>query len=78
VVIANETNATTTNLVPEKSSIDFLLFLGDFIYADVPVFIGDDRASYHRLYRRNYQSPSFRRVYEKLRKPRVCLVRPQF
>lgn len=62
--------------MPEKSSIDFLLFLGDFIYADVPVFIGDDRASYHRLYRRNYQSPSFRRVYEKLRKSRVCFVRP--
>jgi alkaline phosphatase D len=47
---------------------DFLLFLGDFIYADVPLYIGDDQEAYRRLYRRNYQSPSFRNVYEKLRK----------
>ena len=73
----NETNSTVSNIVPEEPPIDFLLFLGDFIYADVPVFIGDDRASYHRLYRRNYQSPSFRKVYEKLRKFRVCFCPPQ-
>ena len=47
---------------------DFLLFLGDFIYADVPVYVGDDQEAYRRLYRRNYQSHSFRSVYEKLRK----------
>jgi alkaline phosphatase D len=60
-----ETNAS---VVSERPSTDFLLLLGDFIYADVPVFIGDDKASYRRLYRRNYQSPSFRRIYEKFRK----------
>ena len=47
---------------------DFLLFLGDFIYADVPLYIGDDEEAYRRLYRRNYQSLSFRNIYEKLRK----------
>ncbi len=48
-------------------STDFMLFLGDFIYADVPFYVGDDVEAYRRLYRRNYQSPSFRRVYERLR-----------
>ena len=55
-----------SDLSPPKT--DFLLFLGDFIYADVPLYVGDDQEAYRRLYRRNYQSPSFRNVYEKLRK----------
>jgi len=62
---------TTTVKEPNDLSpaiTDFLLFLGDFIYADVPLYIGDDQEAYRRLYRRNYQSPSFRNVYEKLRK----------
>jgi alkaline phosphatase D len=63
---------------------DFMMFLGDFVYADVPVWWGDgalecivqytplliaalDREAYRRLYRRNYNSPSFRKIYEKLR-----------
>ncbi|KAH9483815.1 hypothetical protein JR316_0003293 [Psilocybe cubensis] len=49
-----------------QSPIEFLLFLGDFIYADVPTYIGDDQEAYRRLYRRNYASPSFRKVYEQL------------
>lgn len=47
---------------------EFLLFLGDFIYADVPLYFGDDKEAYRRLYRRNYQSPSYRKIYERLRK----------
>ncbi|KAF8163057.1 PhoD-like phosphatase-domain-containing protein [Crassisporium funariophilum] len=47
-------------------STDFMLFLGDFIYADVPLYIGDDREAYRRLYRRNYESPSFKKIYESL------------
>jgi alkaline phosphatase D len=50
-----------------QPSAEFLLFLGDFIYADVPMYIGDDREAYRRLYRRNYQSTSFRKIYERLR-----------
>lgn len=50
--------------IPE---VDFLLFLGDFIYADVPVYIGDQKEAYRRLYRRNYQSHSFRNIYERIR-----------
>ncbi|KAJ3490705.1 hypothetical protein NLJ89_g11411 [Agrocybe chaxingu] len=61
-------NITTTLQPPivDKPSTDFLLFLGDFIYADVPVYIGDDKEAYRRLYRRNYASPSFRKIYEQL------------
>lgn len=53
----------TTPFVPAE----FMLFLGDFVYADVPYYFGDNLDTYRRLYRRNYQSPSFRRVYERLR-----------
>ena len=58
---------------PEVAQVDtslpasFLLFLGDFIYADVPVYFGNNKESYRRLYRRNYQSSSFRKIYERLR-----------
>ncbi|KAL0578425.1 hypothetical protein V5O48_003575 [Marasmius crinis-equi] len=59
-----EENPTTFVQTPPET--DFMLFLGDFIYADVPLYAGNDRESYRRLYRRNYNSPSFRKVYEKL------------
>ncbi|KAF8334191.1 PhoD-like phosphatase-domain-containing protein [Cantharellus anzutake] len=45
---------------------EFMIFMGDFIYADVPYFIGDSRESYNRLYRRTYASEEFRQVYEQL------------
>lgn len=48
-------------------SPEFMLFMGDFIYADVPYYTGSTKEDYRRLYRRNYNSPSFRRVYEHLR-----------
>lgn len=51
---------------PVPPRVEFLLFLGDFIYADVPVYIGDDKEAYRRLYRRNYNSDSFRKIYERL------------
>ncbi|KAH8108215.1 PhoD-like phosphatase-domain-containing protein [Cristinia sonorae] len=46
--------------------VEFMLFLGDFIYADVPLYFGDDQNMYQQFYRRNYQSPSFRKIYERL------------
>jgi alkaline phosphatase D len=66
-LLAKYLNSSTKS---PKSTIplDFLLFLGDFIYADVPVYIGDNQETYRSLYRRNYQSPNFRKVYERLRK----------
>lgn len=46
---------------------EFMLHLGDFIYADVPVSLGTKQEDFRRLYRQNYASPSFRKVYEQLR-----------
>ncbi|RPD59100.1 Metallo-dependent phosphatase [Lentinus tigrinus ALCF2SS1-7] len=58
----------TLPVAPEKPEppTEFMIFLGDFIYADVPVYYGDDQEAYRRFYRRNYNSPSFRKVYERL------------
>ncbi|KAI0043550.1 hypothetical protein FA95DRAFT_1563180 [Auriscalpium vulgare] len=72
--LSEEANSTTTaeelteTFFAEAAGpkTEFMLFLGDFIYADVPVYFGDNVEAYRRLYRRNYQSPSFRRVYERL------------
>ncbi|KAI0956901.1 hypothetical protein AcW1_005469 [Taiwanofungus camphoratus] len=57
-------NASTT--VATHPPTEFMIFMGDFIYADVPIYYGDDKEAYRRLYRRNYQSDSFRKVYERL------------
>jgi alkaline phosphatase D len=44
--------------VPEPApQADFMLFLGDFIYADVPIWWGESKEAYRRLYRRTYNSP---------------------
>lgn len=59
---ADHPDRTSPSTPPE-----FMLFLGDFVYADVPYYFGDNLDKYRRLYRRTYQSPSFRRVYELLR-----------
>jgi len=52
--------------LPETAPTEFLLLLGDFIYADVPYYFGDDAEAYSRMYRRTYASPSFRKIFEKL------------
>jgi alkaline phosphatase D len=52
---------------------DFMLFVGDFIYADLPNWGGGNLERYHQLYKRIYASPSFRTVYEKLRKSTILL-----
>lgn len=56
--------SATPNVPPP---VEFLMLLGDFIYADVPLYFGDDKEAYRRLYRRNYMSKSFRKIYERLR-----------
>ncbi|KAH9951414.1 PhoD-like phosphatase-domain-containing protein [Amylocystis lapponica] len=64
------TPSTSTIAAPVPTRVEppteFMIFMGDFIYADVPLYFGDDQESYRRLYRRNYQSDSFRKVYERL------------
>ncbi|KAG6845031.1 hypothetical protein H0H87_001368 [Tephrocybe sp. NHM501043] len=62
----SQSQSTTSGLSKGVKEADFMLFLGDFIYADVPIYIGDDKEAYRRLYRRNYHSASFRKIYERL------------
>jgi alkaline phosphatase D len=66
---ASESSSSDVSSVPTSttSAAEFLLFLGDFVYADVPLYFGDDKEAYRRLYRRNYLSKSFRKIYERLR-----------
>ncbi|MCJ1420649.1 hypothetical protein MMC32_007008 [Xylographa parallela] len=42
-----------------KLQASFMLFLGDFIYVDVPHRFGADRETYRREYRQVYASPSW-------------------
>lgn len=56
-----------------EPAAEFMIFLGDFIYADVPYYYGDNAEHYRRLYRRNYQSQSFRQIYENLRESTIEL-----
>ncbi|CAO2647115.1 Nn.00g080370.m01.CDS01 [Neocucurbitaria sp. VM-36] len=44
----------------------FMLFLGDFIYVDVPHRQGKDRETYRREYRQVYSSPSWSAVSDNL------------
>ncbi|KAH7341143.1 PhoD-like phosphatase-domain-containing protein [Rhizoctonia solani] len=50
----------------KPAPIEFLMMMGDFIYADVPYYFGDTIQAYRRLYRRVYASKSFRKIYERL------------
>ncbi|KAG8771528.1 hypothetical protein FRC12_003546 [Ceratobasidium sp. 428] len=52
--------------VKPKPAVEFLMMMGDFIYADVPYYFGDTLQAYRRLYRRVYASKSFRKIYERL------------
>ena len=50
----------------KKHSLQFLLFLGDFIYADIPYSIGTSPENYWRKYRQTMASNSFKKVYQQL------------
>lgn len=47
--------------------IKFMLFLGDFIYSDVPHFSGANKESYWAKYRGIFASPDWAAIYEKIR-----------
>jgi len=72
---ATSTTPSTTTLVTPTTPVsdtpapfiptEFMLFLGDFIYADVPWGV-QTLSHYRSLYRRMFASPSVRKVYESL------------
>ncbi|RSM01234.1 hypothetical protein CEP52_008667 [Fusarium oligoseptatum] len=41
------------------SPVDMMLFLGDFIYIDLPIPLGWDAEAYYTAYRQSYASPSW-------------------
>lgn len=49
-----------------KRGIEWLLFVGDFIYADVPGPFFKEKQDYLQKYRQVYASPSYRRIYESI------------
>ncbi|KAF8590013.1 hypothetical protein K439DRAFT_1382603 [Ramaria rubella] len=74
LVSASETESSASVAAPSSiphphspgALTEFMLLLGDFVYAEVPWYGGNDVEGYRRLYRRAYASPSFRKVYERL------------
>lgn len=57
-----------SNAVAKHPSVNrpaFMLFLGDFIYIDVPLRFGSSAAHYRSEYRRIYSSPSWRKSLER-------------
>ncbi|KAK2784773.1 hypothetical protein FQN52_008858 [Onygenales sp. PD_12] len=52
--------STIVSKLPALSRPSFMLFLGDFIYIDVPFRWGSSIADYRNEYRRVYSSPSWR------------------
>lgn len=51
----------------EEAGVKFLLFLGDFIYADVPYYPGSDVALYQKRYRQVFASPDWEAVTDLVR-----------
>ncbi|KAJ1971088.1 hypothetical protein H4R35_005474 [Dimargaris xerosporica] len=49
-----------------QQTMEFLIFLGDFIYADVPYFAGPAKAIYRRLYRQVYHEPDTIRYAQRI------------
>lgn len=54
--------------------IKFMLFLGDFIYSDVPHYSGANRESYWSKYRGIFASPDWSAIYEKIRESHFVAV----
>ncbi|KAL4894588.1 PhoD-like phosphatase-domain-containing protein [Aspergillus ambiguus] len=54
-----ETMTRTINKLPSSLRPAFMLFLGDFIYIDVPHRFGSSASHYRSEYRRVYSSPSW-------------------
>lgn len=65
---ASVTDSFLPNPPRRELTPEFMIMAGDAIYADVPYYDGDMAETYRKKYRRTYASPSYRKVYEQLRK----------
>ncbi|KAJ2782242.1 hypothetical protein H4R18_002386 [Coemansia javaensis] len=54
------------SMLEHSAGLDMVMFMGDFIYADVPLYFGPEPAAYRRLYRNVYAAPSARRLMRRV------------
>ncbi|KAJ2353328.1 hypothetical protein GGF43_003521 [Coemansia sp. RSA 2618] len=54
------------SMLDHSDSLDMIMFMGDFIYADVPLYFGPGAEDYRRLYRQVYAAQSSRRLLRKV------------
>ncbi|KAJ2711817.1 hypothetical protein H4R19_003063 [Coemansia spiralis] len=54
------------NMLAHSDGLDMVVFMGDFIYADVPMYFGPETSDYRRMYRRVYAAPSTRQLLRKV------------
>ncbi|KAJ2747123.1 hypothetical protein GGI20_000828 [Coemansia sp. BCRC 34301] len=54
------------SMLDHSDSLDMVVFLGDFIYADLPLYFGSSVEDYRRLYRQVYRTQSARRLMRKV------------
>lgn len=53
--------------IAHERHLDFVLFLGDFIYADSPFYAGNRVEDYWRKYRQSYASPGWKKLLQSIR-----------
>ncbi|KAJ2890652.1 hypothetical protein GGI21_006101, partial [Coemansia aciculifera] len=54
------------SMLDHSNDLDMIVFLGDFIYADLPLYFGSSVEDYRRLYRQVYRTQSARRLMRKV------------
>ncbi|KAJ2305770.1 hypothetical protein IWW55_001768 [Coemansia sp. RSA 2706] len=54
------------SMLDHSDSLDLIMFMGDFVYADVPLYFGPEAEDYRRLYRQVYAAQSSRRLMRKV------------
>ncbi|KAJ1739535.1 hypothetical protein LPJ78_004912 [Coemansia sp. RSA 989] len=55
-----------SSMLDHSDSLDMIMFMGDFVYADVPLYFGPTTEDYRRLYRQVYAAQSSRRLLRKV------------
>ncbi|KAJ2706998.1 hypothetical protein FB645_001139 [Coemansia sp. IMI 203386] len=54
------------SMLDHSDNLDMIMFMGDFIYADVPLYFGTTVEDYRRLYRQVYMTKSARRLVSRV------------
>ncbi|KAJ1886346.1 hypothetical protein LPJ66_009676 [Kickxella alabastrina] len=54
------------SMLDHSDNLDIIMFMGDFIYADLPMYFGTSAEDYRRLYRQVYMAQSSRRLLRKV------------